>query len=177
MGKVLLTLAAALFYVEAATNFVLIDEELQLTSIDGKTLFVGAPVKIISDEGDNALIEIEGYVNPAKKDTLYATKNFKIPFATGENIVVTGEKGLIQAKVSHDNIDEDEEYAWEYSADIFYAKCTQCHAAPEINSHTMLEWEGLFSSMKQFAQPSDKEEATILRFLRSFAKDGYTIQK
>lgn len=173
MKRLLLTLIAIAISMQAATNYIIVDEDIKMSSADEKaTLFVGAPAKIVGDAGDNALIEIEGFVNPAKADTLYASKDFKIELASG-SIVVNGEKGVLKTSISKDNIDEDEEYAWEYSADMFYEKCTQCHAAPAIKSHSMLEWEGLFSSMKQFAQPTAEEEATILRFLRAFAKDGY----
>ena len=172
MKRVALMVLGLAVALQAATNYIVVDDGISLTSVDGKTLFVGAPAKIISNEGDNVVVEIEGFVNPAKSDTLYASKSFVVELAKGD-LAINGEKGVLKATLPKDNIDEDDEYAWGPSADMFYEKCTQCHAAPAINTHTMLEWEGLFSSMKQFAQPSAREEATILRFLRTFAKDGF----
>jgi len=131
------------------------------------------------------VLELEGKTSKLKgfrkkgASEVYATKNLSLEVAKvkDQSIVKVSKDGDVQEVVLALNITKDkvfEDYydAWEEKEEIFLEKCSQCHAAPDIYHHTMLEWEGLFLSMRDFAQPTKEEERIILRYLKTFAKDG-----
>ena len=110
---------------------------------------------------------------------IFATKNLSLKVADVKDskVVKVVKKGdveevVLSLKIEDDKLSDDSYDAWEVKEEIFLEKCSQCHASPEIGSHTMLEWEGLYISMKGFAQPTAEEEIAILRYLKTFAKDG-----
>ena len=112
-------------------------------------------------------------------EQIFATKNLSLELAIvkDESIVKVLKDGdvqevLISLNIPNEKIVEDQYDAWEAKEDLFLEKCSQCHAAPDAPHHTMLEWEGLFLSMKGFAQPTADEEQVILQYLKIFAKDG-----
>lgn len=122
--------------------------------------------------------ELKGFRNKNAKE-IFATANLSLEVAKveDESIIKVVKDGAVQEVVVTLNISDDilaEDYydAWEEKEEIFLEKCSQCHAAPEIGHHTMLEWEGLFGSMKGFAQPTPEEEIIIVRYLKTFASDG-----
>ena len=138
--------------------------------VDAKEAKVYAGVPMVQN-GDK--FEYTGF---KKGETLYATKNLSLEVAKIKSDdaikVVDGNKVTLSMNLSGDHFVEDYYDAWELKEEIFLEKCSQCHAAPDIYGHTMLEWEGLYISMKGFAQPTDEEERVILRYLKTFAKDG-----
>lgn len=158
-----------------ATSYVYIEEGVTLP-LQGKhgdvVIYSGTPVKIHDSHGDEKKITISGYVDGKDNTKLYATPNHKLLLATSKNIKIHGDKGSIKAKISTDNLTEDVEEAWDVSSERFYEKCTQCHPAKVVDEHTMLEWEGLYGSMNEFAKPTKEDDELILRFLRAFSKDG-----
>ena len=139
------------------------------------TIYGGVPVKVISKNGNFVNIKISGYVDKKDKLSLYATKNHKLLLTTVKNpklIKISGDKGVLEAKVPKKNITDDMDEAWEANSDLFYDKCTKCHHAKIVESHSMQTWGVLFSSMQPKARTTKKQSALILRFLRAFAKDG-----
>lgn len=115
----------------------------------------------------------------AGSSEVYATKNLSLKVADikDSKIVKIAKKGnveevVLSLKINEDKLSEDYYDVWEEKEELFLEKCSQCHASPDIGHHTMLEWEGLYFSMKGFAQPTAEEEITILRYLKTFAKDG-----
>ena len=110
---------------------------------------------------------------------VFATKNLSLEIAKvkDESLVKITKDGdvqevLLALNIADDKLVEDQYDAWETKEDLFLEKCSQCHAAPDAPHHTMLEWEGLFGSMRDFAQPTKEEEQIILQYLKIFAKDG-----
>ncbi len=163
-------IAASLLAVSlhAATTYVYVEEGVKLPPLqDGTILYSGTPLEIIKD-GE---YKIKGFVGK-DKTKLYATKNLKLIFAESKNIKVNGDKGTLVVKMNKKDTEADYEEAWLAGSDMFYNKCTKCHAAKVVGDHTMLEWEGLYASMKQFAKPTKNEDELILRFLEAFSKDG-----
>ncbi len=167
-------LLSALFANAQAVVYVYVEDGVEL-HIDEVTLYSGSPMQELSKDGDLSVLTLSGYVDKNDQSKLYATPNFKLLLATVKNknlIKVSGEKGLLKVTLSEDNFTDDSEEAWELTSERFYEKCTQCHPAKVVEEHTMLEWEGLYGSMKEFAKPTKEDTTYILRFLRGFAKDG-----
>lgn len=122
--------------------------------------------------------KIKGFRKTDSKE-IFATKNLSLKIAEIKdfkilNVVKKGdiEEVALSLQINDEKLSKDYYDAWEEKEELFLEKCSQCHASPEIGSHTMLEWEGLYGSMKGFAQPTPKEEIIILRYLKTFAKDG-----
>lgn len=122
--------------------------------------------------------QFKGFRKAGSKE-IFATKNLSLKIADVKDskvlkVVKKGdiEEVVLSLKIDAVKLSEDYYDAWEEKEELFLEKCSQCHAAPEIGSHTMLEWEGLYGSMKGFAQPTLAEEIIILRYLKTFAKDG-----
>ncbi|WP_072679615.1 hypothetical protein [Arcobacter sp. LA11] len=153
-----------------SASTVYLTEDLKLSEADVQS-------GIVLEKKD-AVSSLKGF-RKVDSTEIYATKNLSLKIADVKDskIVKVSKKGDIEEVVLSLNIKEDklsEDYydAWEEREEIFLEKCSQCHASPEIGSHTMLEWEGLYLSMKGFAQPTPEEEIAILRYLKTFAKDG-----
>lgn len=149
-------------------------DELTL-EVDSVTLYNGAPVEVISQDGEKSKVKIKGYALKDEPNTLYATPNMKVVILQSKNALEVNEKSEASLELEIDSslLEEDAESVWGASMDEFYNTCTQCHAANEPHLHTMLEWDGLYGSMKEFAKPTPEQDELILRFLRAFASDGF----
>lgn len=153
---------------QAGTTYVYVEEGINLPPLkDGTVIYSGTPLEIVKD-GE---YRVKGFMG---EDTtkLYATKNLKLLLAESKNIKADGDQGTLTISMDKKDTEDDYEEAWFKSSDMFYNKCTKCHAAKVVEDHTMLEWEGLYASMEQFAKPTKEETAQILRFLRAFSSDG-----
>jgi trimethylamine-N-oxide reductase cytochrome c-type subunit TorC len=155
-----------------ATSYVYVEEGVSLPLKDGTVLYSGSPLEVISKTDNFQKVKLSGFVDTSDKTKLYATKNLKLLLIETKSLHVEGNQGSFETELSNDFITEDSEEAWEVTADRFYEKCTQCHAAKVVEEHTMLEWEGLYGSMNEFAKPTKEDTTYILRFLRAYAKDG-----
>lgn len=150
-------------------------EEGPFNAITGGKVYQGTPVVINATEGDNAKVTVSGFINPAEPKEIFATKNLKVILVKMDDaskIQVVGNKASVKLTLAASMLEADVEEVWTDRADIFYETCTLCHAAPEVPHHTMLEWDGLYGSMKEFAKPTKEMTETILRFLWVHAKDG-----
>ncbi len=168
----LFSIICALALSAQAISYVYIEEGVKLPLADGSVIYGGTPLEVISKTDSSQKVKISGYVGAKDKTILYATPNFKLLLGSSKALHVEGNKGSFEVDLSNDNITEDLEEAWDMSSERFYTKCTQCHPAKVVDEHTMLEWEGLYGSMREFAKPTDEDTAYILRFLRAFSKDG-----
>lgn len=155
-----------------ATSYVYVEEGVSLPLDDGSILYSGSPLEVLSKVGNSQKVKLSGYIDNNDKTKLYATPNLKLLLVDSKSLHVEGDKGTFEVELSNDFITDDSEEAWELTADRFYEKCTQCHAAKVVEEHTMLEWEGLYGSMESFAKPTAEDTKYILRFLRAFSKDG-----
>ena len=111
----------------------------------------------ISQSGDKTTIKVQGYIKKDDNKTLYATKNLMMPlisFATA-------------------NLSDDQSKAWADAEFLYYDTCSMCHSAHAPKEHTMIEWDGVFNTMRAFAMPTDKEADMIIQYLRAHATDGY----
>lgn len=156
-----------------AISYIYLEEGVKLP-LKTVTLYGGTPVKVISQKDSISKVVVEGYVDKKDKTKLYATPNLKLLLASSKDnlIKISGDKGSLEVEVPNDNLTDDSEEAWELYSERFYEKCTQCHPAKVVADHTMLEWEGLYGSMKEFAKPTVEDNEYITRFLRAFSKDG-----
>jgi len=157
-----------------AIVYVYVEEGVKLP-LDNATIYGGSPMEVVSKNGDLSTLKLSGYINKDEKNKLYATPNLKLLLATAkgdDSIKVSGDKGTLQVTLTEENFTDDSEEAWEITSERFYEKCTQCHPAKVMEEHTMLEWEGLYGSMNEFAKPTKEDTTYILRFLRAYAKDG-----
>jgi trimethylamine-N-oxide reductase cytochrome c-type subunit TorC len=164
----------ALFATAQAVVYVYVEEGVKLPLSNDVTLYGGTPANVVSEKDEAKKVVINGFVSKDDTTKLYATPNLKLLLASSKdnNIKVSDGKGSLEVEVSNDNLTDDSEEAWDLYSERFYEKCTQCHPAKVVVEHTMLEWEGLYGSMKAFAKPTPEDDAYISRFLRAFAKDG-----
>jgi len=174
--KVLLKIgimAWAAFLSAHANPYVYLDE-LTL-ELDRATLYNGAPVEILSQESETSKVKIKGFASKDEPNTLYATPNMKVVLAQTKEPLHVNENSSasLEIEIQTSLLEEDIESVWGTSMDEFYNTCTQCHAANEPHLHTMLEWDGLYGSMKEFSKPTPEQDELILRFLRSFSSDGF----
>ena len=176
MKKLLIqVLLLCAFFAEAQAAMYVYVEEGVLLPLDEVTLYSGSPMEEVSKDGNLSTFMLSGYVNKNDNSKLYATPNLKLLLATSmsDNLIkISGNKGFLKVSLGKDNFTDDLEKAWELTSERFYEKCTQCHPAKVVEEHTMLEWEGLYGSMKEFAKPTNEDTTYILRFLRAYAKDG-----
>lgn len=143
---------------------------------NGAKIYFGTPVKVVKKGKDSSKVLIKGVINPDEPNKLYATTNYKVLLVESDKLKKDKENASIELEVSNKNIEKDPEIAWEDSGDIFYDKCTRCHAAHPPLEFDMLTWEALFQSMKSRANPTPHQEAMILRYLYSHAIDGFVVE-
>lgn len=158
-----------------ANPYVYLDELYVTLESSNITVHNGTPVTVLSQDDTMAEVTVSGFVFPDTPKTLYATKNGKVVLAETDTPLEANAKGeaTLTFAIGTDRLEEDVEIVWETNMDEFYNSCTQCHAANEPYSHTMVEWDGLYGSMKEFAKPTPEQDVLILRFLRAFASDGF----
>ncbi|NLM99798.1 MAG: hypothetical protein GX170_07255 [Campylobacteraceae bacterium] len=157
-----------------AAQYINLDGKLAL-EVDSATIYSGTPVEVLENSDGKAKVKITGFLNE-DGDILFATKNKKVALikSSKDKVEALDEgKGSVTVLVDESLLEEDLETAWDPNIDEFYNTCTQCHAANEPHLHTLLEWDSLYGSMKEFARPTPEQDEMILRFLRSFAKDGF----
>ena len=157
-----------------ATSYVIVENGITLP-LEKVSVFNGTPVEVQSSSSKGSIVLFKVFMDPKDPKSLYATKNLKLLLAQVNDaslIKQTGEQGVLEVEINAKNLVENPDLAWEKSTDRFYEKCTKCHAAKVVGDHSMLEWEGLYESMKEFAKPTDDDSAHILRFLKAYAKDG-----
>jgi len=160
--------------VSASDLYVFVNDTV-LKAKDGKSakLFLGVPVQVKKDNGENVDVSVKGYLDglniysSQSKELLIATmdKGFNVTKKEGAQVELLGsiEKGSL--------VDDSPE-VWEEHEEFFFEMCTQCHAAPKVTHHTMIEWEALFAAMKGFAKLDDEESDYLLRYLKSNASNG-----
>ncbi len=173
MKKILVVISILVASLGATTTYVYVEKGVEFPALkDGTVLYSGTPLEVIKD-GE---YKVRGFVGK-DKTKLYATKNLKLLLASSKHIKVKGDKGTLLVKMNKKDTESDYEEAWLSASDMFYNKCTKCHAAKVVGDHTMLEWEGLYGSTKQFAKPTKQEDELIVRFLQAFSKDGIELVK
>ena len=140
-------------------------------------LLIGTPMK----KGPGNSFVTKGFAKHSDLTTLYSDKNFSLKVAIIKDvsvIKVVNENNkyrevVLTANVSANNLTQEPIDVWGDVSDLFLDLCSQCHAIPETNKHTMLEWDAIFSTMRKFANPTKEDGEKIIRFLKSFAKDGF----
>ena len=132
-------------------------------------IYEGSPVKLIKEEGDLALVEIEGEV-VADDDSALAHR--AAPLVRFLQL----EEGKAQPKMSFyvkaADLTTDAKAAWEDVDLYYYDTCTSCHSAHKPGEHAMDEWDAYISSMQLNAKINDEQKERILRFMEAHAKDG-----
>jgi len=171
----LLALVLGFFTQANASELYVFVNDTILKAKDGKSakLFLGVPVTVKKDNGKDVDVSVQGYLDGLNvysskaKELLIATvdKDFKMKSKAGNQVELEG-------SIEKESLVEDSSEVWEEHEEFFFEMCTQCHAAPKVPHHTMIEWEALFGAMKGFAKLDDEESDYLLRYLKSNASNG-----
>lgn len=171
---ILLALLGSFFQVNAEQNFIYQDSVLK--DENGKTakVFVGVPVTIIEEMGKEVKVSIKGFMvndeiySSKTKELLMAKleKGFKVNKLSANEVELVGT--LAKELTSNDPVD-----VWGEHEEFYFEMCTQCHAGPEVNHHSMMEWEAIFGTMKGFAKLDEEEASYLLRYLKANSSDGF----
>ncbi|PAF52804.1 hypothetical protein [Helicobacter sp. 13S00477-4] len=135
------------------------------------TIARGTPGEKIGETNGKIIIKVKGYLKDGDKKTLYGTKNLQLPFIQ----LKTGEidSDSIEISLPKNELNPDQSQAWADAEFLYYDTCSMCHAAHAPKEHNMMEWDGLFTTMRAFAMPTDKEADIIIQYLKAHATDGY----
>ena len=85
----------------------------------------------------------------------------------------TNKQTDLEVSIATANLSDDQSKAWADAEFLYYDTCSMCHSAHAPKEHTMIEWDGVFNTMRAFAMPTDKEADMIIQYLRAHATDGY----
>jgi len=170
----MITLMALGIYnqVQANTQYVFTNDAVFKTVKSGDIkLELGIAIEVKNDNEKNVKGTISGFVYGLD---LYSSKNkeLKIARLAKKSAKKDGEKIEISGTASKEDLTEIASEVWEEQEEFFFEMCTQCHAAPKVPHHTMIEWEALFGAMRGFAKLDDEESAYLLRYLKSNASNG-----
>lgn len=168
----ILALLGVFAQVSAQDSFIYQDTILK--DENGKTakVYVGVPISIVKDLGKEVKISIKGFIfadevyNTKTKDLLIAKIN------NGFKVNKKEEQVELIGTISKELVSSDLADVWSEHEEFYFEMCTQCHAGPEVNHHTMMEWEAIFGTMKGFAKLDEEEASYLLRYLKSNSSDG-----
>jgi trimethylamine-N-oxide reductase cytochrome c-type subunit TorC len=142
---------------------------------DGKVskLFIGVPLSVKKDNGSTVDVTLKGFkdglniYSSEKKELLIATldKGFKVTKKVGNEVEISG-------TVAKDALSDDVEAIWDETQELYYEMCSVCHAPPQIEHLSMIEWDAIYPSMKVKTTLDEDESASIIRFLKSNANNG-----
>ncbi len=150
-----------------ATSFAYINKDI---STKNYSLKQGSKVEIIKEINQKVEIKISASINA--NNELFFDKNQNYKIGSYKNYKKNN-SGIYIFKIDKENLSKSSAEVWEEAQDMYYEGCTQCHSAMETYEHTMLEWEGIFESMKDQAQLEEDENLKILSYLKSHAQDGF----
>lgn len=165
-----LMLNAKELYVTQDTNIKTKDGELKV--------FVGLPINVVKKNDKNSQVSIRGYLD---KNKLYFLSDkslmlAQLPLKAKTNII---KDNLVSYDFTIENqlLTDKFKEIWDEQEELFYDACSQCHAAPVVEHHTMSEWTSLLQTMSTFANLDKKETIFLERFLKSNAKNGVISKK
>jgi trimethylamine-N-oxide reductase cytochrome c-type subunit TorC len=158
-----------------ASDLFIVQSDTQLKTKNGKIskLFIGVPVSVKKDNGSSLDVTVKGFQDGLNiysskgKELLIATleKDFKVSKKIGNEVELSG-------SILKESVSEDIEEIWDESLEFYYEMCSVCHAPPQIEHLSMIEWSAIFPSMKVRTTLDDEEAKEMLRFLKSNAKNG-----
>ncbi|MFT5835985.1 MAG: hypothetical protein ACI9RG_000879 [Sulfurimonas sp.] len=160
--------------VNASEMYVLVSDT-PLKSKDGKIakLFLGVPVKVVKEKGENVEVVLKGFLFDSK---LYSTESKRLLIATLDEGFKVTKKSENEVELSglmeKGSLTENSTEIWEEHEEFYFDMCSVCHAAPQVPHHSMVEWEALFEPMKGFAKIDAEEADYLLRYIKSHAKNG-----
>ncbi|AXH15501.1 hypothetical protein CRU99_02620 [Malaciobacter mytili] len=168
----ILALLGIFAQVNAQDSFIYQDTILK--GEDGKSakVYVGVPLLIVKDLGKEVKVSIKGYIFG---DEVYNTKTKDLLIAKIDNgfkVNKKDEQVELIGTLSKELVSADLGDIWSEHEEFYFEMCTQCHAGPEVNHHTMMEWEAIFGTMKGFAKLDEEEASYLLRYLKSNSSDG-----
>lgn len=160
----LILLSLGCQYLLATSNFFLNE------NIENKDFFLkkGTKVELIKTLENNK-IRISFPIFKDKNRNLYFSKNriYKIGF-----IKISKDKKN-DFIINKNQISKDSYEVWEEAEELYLDACTQCHAQMDPPEHSMLEWEGIFDSMKEQTQLEKEEQEIVLDYLQSHSSNGF----
>lgn len=157
-----------------AETFYVINDKVEVFDPKSKqkigTMARGTFGEKVKDDGEKIVLKIKGYVKSGDSKTLYATKNTTMPLVVFDK---TNKETTLDIAIAKDKVSTDQAKAWADAEFLYYDSCSMCHAAHAPKEHNMLEWDGIFNTMRAFAMPTDEEADAIIQYLRAHAIDGY----
>ncbi len=177
MKKLLTTLVLVLglFAQANASDLFVVESDTELTAKDGKVskLFIGVPVNVKKDNGEMLDITVKGFQDG---QNIYSSLGKELLIATIENgFVVTKKTGTeveLAGTIAKDAVGEDIEAIWDETQELYFEMCSVCHAPPQKEHLSMIEWDAIFPSMQVRTTLDEEEAASILRFLKSNSNNG-----
>lgn len=159
---ILLTLSCQ--YLLATSSFFLNE------NIENKNFFLkkGTKVQLIKTlENDKVKIDFPLFLD--KDKNLFFSKNmtYKIGF------LKKSKNQKVDFIINKNQLSNDSLEVWEEAEELYLDACTQCHAQMDPPEHSMLEWEGIFDSMKEQTQLDETEQKQVLDYLKSHSANGF----
>lgn len=175
--KIVLLIALGAFCTLSANELYIFETtEVQMDDKKGK-LYIGTPVNVIKNiDEKNVLVEVSGV---AFGGELYTNKNKSLIMASSKDKTfgLDGEKKRVTAVIDKGYLLDDPVEIWEEHEEFYYENCTQCHAAHEPKTHSMLEWDAILQTMNGFAQLYPDEANYLARFVKATSNNGFYVKE
>lgn len=173
MKKILLGFIFLKTFMFAETLYVINDDAIAFNPKNHSRIGIlsrGISGEKVDENSKEIIIKIQGYLKKDDNRVLYATKNMTLPLLTFDK---DNKFNTLEVAVPKEQLSTSQSEAWADAEFLYYDTCSMCHAAHSPKEHTMLEWDGIFNTMRTFAMPTDTEAKTIIQYLRTHANDGY----
>jgi hypothetical protein len=170
----LIVLLGSFTQVNASDLFV-VESDTELKAKNGKIvkLFIGVPVIVKKDNGLSVDVTVKGFQDGLN---IYSSLGKELLIGTLEDgFIVTKKSGTeveLFGSMVRGTLGDDPESIWDETQELYYEMCSVCHAPPQIEHLSMIEWDAIYPSMRTRTPLDDDEADSILRFLKSHANNG-----
>lgn len=173
MKKLFYSFIGSALFLSAQTFYVIDDKVEVFDPAKNKKIGVisrGTFGEKIKETDKQIILKVQGFLKDGDNKVLYATKNTALPLITFDG---NNNQAALEIAIAKDKVSEDQSKAWADAEFLYYDTCSMCHSAHAPKEHSMLEWEGVFNTMRAFAMPTDAEADMIIQYLKAHATDGY----
>lgn len=146
----------------------------------------GTELRILSHKGDNIEVEITGWSPAGGEQYLFKEMGERIRQAKMTKQAVPKRHVIAEQEDYYESIwqnvtirgwvkqadtSDDIHAIWKQASELFYQRCTRCHAVHRSTEFTANQWPSILKIMTVRAGLSASNKALVTRFLQIHAKD------
>lgn len=134
--------------------------------------FKGMGGEKVRELEDKVVLKFQGFIDKNNASILYTTPSLSSPLVIFDQSI---KLNVIEVAIPKEKLSQDQYELWSETKKAYYNKCAVCHMLNSPEKYSVLQWEGIFNTMKNLVTINDLESKQILDYLRMHASDGYIL--